>query len=378
MEINLENAVYYHQEGFPPTTIDYSRIIHPLMEAGAALARYDEALGRLHNRELFLAPLRNQEVVASSRMEGTISTMDEILQYDSSKDDDEEDDILKANVRSDVIETILYRRALRYAQQEIGDGRPISDGLIRSMHQMLLSFGRGAAKKPGQYKTEQNYIGDERNGNISYVPISPEKLPEGMDRLFDYIKQSEHPELIRTALAHVEFEALHPFKDGNGRIGRMLITLMLWSGGDISSPHFYISRYMEEHKAAYIARMKAVSSGNDWMGWLSFFFEAVKDQAKYNLEMISRIGELYEAMKPIFSDITGSRYSIALLDAIFTSPRFDNRRISKLTGISPATVNRFTNTLLAHPSDLVEIVQPAAGRRGAIYSFEPLLQIIRV
>ena len=135
---------------------------------------------------------------------------------------------------------------------------------------------------------------------------------------------------------------------------------------------------MEEHKAAHIARMKAVSSGNDWMGWLSFFFEAVKDQAKYNLEMISRIGELYEAMKPIFSDITGSRYSIALLDAIFTSPRFDNRRISKLTGISPATVNRFTNTLLAHPSDLVEIVQPAAGRRGAIFSFEPLLQIIRV
>ena len=91
MEINLEKAVYYHQYGFPPTTIDYSSIIQPLMEAGAALARYDEALGRLHNRELFLAPLRNQEVVASSRMEGTISTMDEILQYDSSKDDDEED-----------------------------------------------------------------------------------------------------------------------------------------------------------------------------------------------------------------------------------------------------------------------------------------------
>ena len=164
----------------------------------------------------------------------------------------------------DVIETILYRRALRYAQKEIGDGRPISDGLIRSMHQMFYLMG-AVQQEPGQYKTEQNYIGDERNGSISYVPISPEKLgSEGMDRLFDYIRQSEHPGLIRTALAHVEFEALHPFKDGNGRVTHAHHSNALdW--GDISSPHFYISRYMEEHKAAYIARM-AVSSENDWMG----------------------------------------------------------------------------------------------------------------
>lgn len=376
MDLNLENAVRYHDGAFPPAEVDYGRVIQPLMEAGAALARYDQALSHLHNRELFLAPLRNQEVVASSRMEGTISTVDEILQYDSSEQDG--DDLTESNVRSEVIETILYRRTLWYAQKEIADGRPINDGLIRSMHQMLLSYGRCAAKNPGQYKTEQNYIGDERSGIISYIPISPEKLPEGMDRFFDYLKNAGHPELVRTALAHVEFEALHPFKDGNGRIGRMLITLMLWTSGNISSPHFYISRYMEEHKAAYVARMKAVSAEKDWMGWLLFFLEAVKAQAEYNLDVMRQIGELYESMKPVFSGATGSKHSIALLDAVFAAPRYSNQRISKLSGIPPATVNRFTNALLKHPNQLLQVVQPAAGRRAAIYSFEPLLEIIRV
>ena len=376
MELNFENAVRYHDRGFPPPVIDYSEFIQPLIDAETALARYDQALSGLHNRELFLAPLRNQEVVASSRMEGTISTVDEILQYDCSEG--EEEKIRGANVRSEVIETILYRRALWYAQDEIAEGRPINDGLIRSMHQMLLSYGRGTTKNPGQYKTEQNYIGDEHSGVINYIPISPEKLPEGMERFFKYLKQSEHPDLIRTALAHVEFEALHPFKDGNGRIGRMLITLMLWTGGNISSPHFYISRYMEEHKPAYVARMKAVSSKNDWLGWLLFFLEAVKEQACYNLKMINKIGKLYETMKPVFSEATGSKHSIALLDAVFTAPRYSNQRISRLAKIPPATVNRFTNALLRHPDQILKNVQPAAGSRAAIYSFEPLLEIIRV
>jgi Fic family protein len=309
-------------------------------------------------------------------MEGTISTVDEILQYDSSERG--EDELAESSVRSEVVETILYRRALWYAQKQIDDGRPINHGLIRSMHQMLLSWGRGAAKNPGQYKTEQNYIGDERSGIISYIPISPEKLPEGMDRFFDYLNNQDHQDLVRTALAHVEFEALHPFKDGNGRIGRMLITLMLWTSGNISSPHFYISRYMEEHKAAYVAQMKAVSAENDWMSWLRFFLEAVKAQAEYNLELMRQIGELYESMKPVFSHATGSKHSIALLDAVFTAPRYSNQRICKLSGIPPATVNRFTNALLRHPNQLLKIVQRPAGRRAAIYSFEPLLEIIRV
>ncbi len=374
MELNFEQAVPYHEGAFPPSDIEYPVIIEKLLEAENALARYDQALANLHNRELFLAPLRNQEAVLSSRMEGTISTVDEILEYDS----DEEEDKAVENVRSDILETILYRRTLNYAQAEMDDGRPMSSSLLRSMHQLLLSFGRGAAKSPGDYKSEQNYIGDERTGKISYIPISPEKLPEGLDRLFEYIGSKAHVPLIRTAFSHIEFEALHPFKDGNGRIGRMLITLMLWSSGTISSPHFYISRYMEENKNAYIANMKAVSAENDWMGWLLFFLEAVKAQADYNLGAINRIGALYEEMKTVFSECTGSKHAIALLDAVFTTPVYRNQQICKRSGIPPATVNRFTKALLADERNLLKVAREGAGRRATVYSFEPLLEIIRV
>lgn len=373
MELNFDQAITYHEGTFPPPSIEYPRIIEPLLEANDALARYDQALVHLHNRELFLAPLRNQEAVLSSRMEGTISTVDEILEYDS--DTEEEKDV--GNVRSDILETILYRRALNYAQAEMEEGRPMNHGLLRSMHQLLLSFGRGAAKSPGQFKIEQNYIGDERTGKISYIPISPEKLPEGLDRLFDYISDETHPALIRTAFAHVEFEALHPFKDGNGRIGRMLITLMLWSSGIISSPHFYISRYMEEYKTDYIAHMKAVSAEQGWTNWLLFFLEAIKQQADYNLGAMNRIRELYENMKGVFSETTGSKHAIALLDAVFTNPVFRNQQICKRSKVPPATVKRFTKALLADERRLLRIVREAAGSRAAIYSFEPLLEIIR-
>lgn len=358
----------------PSLDIEYPRLVHALVDAGNALARYDQALSFLHNRELLLSPLRSQEAVVSSRMEGTISTVDEILEYDAT-DESGEGDV--QNVRSEIVETILYSRTLKYAQEEISDNRPINSMLIRSMHQMLLSFGRGAAKNPGQYKTEQNYIGSEYSRFIAFVPISPEKLPGGLELLFDFISRPEHPDLIRTGLAHVEFEALHPFKDGNGRIGRMLITLMLWSSGTISSPHFYISRYLEDHKVEYIAHLRAVSEGNNWTEWLLFFLKAVKEQAIYNLATTNQIRDLYEDMKTVFSDVTGSKHAITLLDAVFTTPIFRNKQISKNSQIPPASINRYTKALLEDDRRLLKVVRQAAGRRAAVYSFEPLLEIIR-
>ncbi len=375
MTLNLENAVSYHEGKFPPQEIDYPQIVQPLLQAGNALARYDQELSSLHNREFFLAPLRNQEAVLSSRMEGTISTVDEILEYDSSEEEEGKD---PKDVRSDVIETILYRRALKYAQEELAEGRGMSGSLIKSMHQMLLSLGRGAAKDPGQFKTEQNYIGEKITRSISSIPVSPEKLQDGMDRLFAYIADADHPELIRTAFTHVEFEALHPFKDGNGRIGRMLITLMLWTTGVISSPHFYISRFMDEHKEEYIERMRQVSQSNDWTGWLLFFLEAVKEQAKYNLAVTQDIRALYEEMKTIFRDVTGSKHALTLLDSLFISPIFRNQQIVRQTQIPSATVTRFIKALLQDDRELLRTIRPGAGRRPTVYAFEPLLKLIRV
>ena len=373
-QLDLSKATSYHEGSFPPTEINYDHLVHPLLKATAALARYDQELRSLHNPEFFLAPLRSQEAVLSSRMEGTISTVDEILEYDAAEEEGND----QVHTRSDVLETILYRRTLHYAQAEINDGRPIGSSLIKSMHQLLLSYGRGASKSPGQYKQEQNYIGEKSSRMISYVPISPEKLEEGMERVFSYINSSAHPEIIRTGVAHLEFEALPPFKDGNGRIGRMLITLMLWSSGVISSPHFYISRYMEEHKREYIERMRQVSNNNDWNGWILFFLSAVEEQADYNLDLTQQIKQLYETMKQVFSESTGSKHAINMLDCVFTNPIFSFNQISKKSGISNASVNRFIKSLQTNNKELIRVVREPAGRRAALYGFNPLLEIIRV
>ena len=194
-------------------------------------------------------------------MEGTISTMDEILKFEADSENDSEE---AKNVRSEIYEIILYQRALLNAQKAMIDEYPLFQHLVKSIHQQLLSFGRGTQKSPGQYKTEQNYLVDKIKQKVLFIPVSPEKLNDGLEKLFDYINNSSDPILIKTALMHLEFEALHPFQDGNGRIGRMLITLLLWSSGTISEPYFYISGYLEENKDEYINTMRNVSENNDW------------------------------------------------------------------------------------------------------------------
>ena len=212
--------------------------------------------------------------------------MDEIMRYEADYAESDDGD---QNVRSEVIETILYRRALTSAVHAIEGGHPISPWLIKALHQRLLSFGRGETKSPGEFKTEQNYLIDKKKRKIRFVPIAPEKLDDGIEELFKYIDEHDHQILIKTAISHLEFEALHPFKDGNGRIGRMLITLMLWRSGVISAPHFYVSGYLEEEKDIYIDSMRNVSLNGDWTSWCIFFLEALTNQAIRNLEIAENI-----------------------------------------------------------------------------------------
>lgn len=371
--MDFSNSVQYHYDQFPPKNLDYGKIVNSLLKATDALARYDQMLKNMHNSEILLAPLRNQEAVISSRMEGTISTMDEILKFEADSENDSEE----ANkVRSEVFETILYQRALLNAQRAMKEGYPLSQHLIKTLHQQLLSFGRGAQKSPGKYKTEQNYLADKIKQKVLFTPISPEKLNEGLENLFTYINKSSDPILIKTALMHLEFEALHPFQDGNGRIGRMLITLLLWSSGAISEPHFYISGYMEENKDEYIDTMREVSKSNNWESWCIFFLNAIEKQAIKNLEIAERIRSLYEEMKPIFADSLSSKWSVNALDYIFTYPIFRNNRFTSKSGIPGPTAARFTRILLE--KELLRTLEESSGRRPALYSFEPLLKLVRV
>ena len=373
MDINFDHAVNYHYDKFPPNSLDYERFVIPLVKATDAVARYDQMLKSMYNSEILLAPLRNQEAVISSRMEGTVSTMDEILKYEADHDDEIE---ITPNVRSEIIETILYQRALKAAQGSMEEGYRLSQSLLKGIHQRLLSFGRGASKSPGKFKTEQNYLADKLKRNILFIPVSPEKLQDGLDLLFQYIEESTAPTLVKTALTHIEFEALHPFKDGNGRIGRMLITLMLWSSGTISEPHFYISGYFEENKDQYIDAMRNVSENGNWEGWCIFFLEAVEKQAIRNLEISESIRQLYEEMKNVFSEVLSSKWSVNALDFVFTNPLFRNNKFTANSGIPTATAARFTRMLLE--KELIFTLEEASGRRPALYSFEPLMRLVRV
>lgn len=372
-DFNLEHAVHYHYGGFPPQSIDYQVIMDAMIGATEAISRFDQMLKSMHNSEILLAPLRNQEAVISSRMEGTISTLDEIMQYEADYGDGKEH---SAQVRSDIIETILYQRTLKNVQQAMSDGYPLSKSLIKTMHQQLLSKGRGAKKSPGQFKSEQNYLADRSKKSILFVPISPEKLQSGLDDLFDYINNDSSPILLKTAVSHLEFEALHPFQDGNGRIGRMLITLILWSAQTISAPHFYISGYFEENKDRYIDLMREVSETGNWDNWCIFFLEAVKEQATNNLEIAEQIGQLYETMKREFSDLLSSKWSLNALEFIFTNPVFRNSSFTSKSGIPTSTAARFSKVL--EESKILQVVEEGAGRTSTLYSFEPLMELVRV
>ena len=373
VDFKIDNAVRYHYDQFPPKSLDYNRLVKNLISATDALSRYDQMLKNLHNNEILLAPLRSQEAVISSRIEGTISTMDEIMQYEAESD---EGDDSALPVRSDIIETVLYQRALKNAQKALEEGYPISASFIKQLHQQLLYLGRGASKSPGEFKKEQNFLADQIRKTIQFIPVSPEKLTDGLDNLFDYLDNSDDPVLIKTALMHLEFEALHPFQDGNGRIGRMLITLFLWKQGIISEPHFYISGFLEEHKDEYIDIMRNVSAAGNWNEWCIFFLQAVEKQAIRNLQIAEKIKILYEAMKINFSEILSSKYSLQALDFIFTNPVFRNSKFTKSSGIPAPTASIFTRRLLE--AGYITTRQEAAGRRPALYSFEPLMRLVRI
>lgn len=372
-ELNFENEVKYHYDRFPPKNLDYSKLIHPLAKATDATARFDQMLKKMHNSEILLAPLRKQEAVISSRMEGTISTMDEILMYEAEY---EEGETSTEKFRSDVVETHLHQRAIKLAQPLISEGRPINNWLIRAIHKELLSFGRGVQKSPGEFKKEQNYLVDRTKRNVLFTPISPEKLNDGLEALFKYLEEDKEQVLLKTAISHIEFEALHPFKDGNGRIGRMLITLFLWKAKVISAPHFYISGYLEDQKDQYTELMRNVSKNDDWTSWCVFFLEAMEQQSIRNLQIAESISALYDEMKSIFRTRLSSQWHIDALDFVFTHPIFRNNQFRHKTPIPSQTAARITRTLVSE--GLLTTLEEPSGKRSGLYAFEALLKLVRV
>ena len=193
--------------------------------------------------------------------------------------------------------------------------------------------------------------------------------------LISFVRDDPLNRLLKTALAHVEFEALHPFKDGNGRIGRMLITLMLWDYGLIRAPHFYVSAAFEDMRDEYVERMRRVSANGEWAEWCMFFLSALSEQARRNIDTMSRIFALHEEMKARFHDELNSRWAADAVDFMFANPTFRNNRFTASSGIPQHVAMDITRKL--RETGLLVQVAPGAGRRPAMYAFQPLIDIVR-
>jgi Fic family protein len=361
--------VHYHTGKFPPAKFDWPKLIPLIGPANAAIARYDGLLTAIPNAEVLLSPLTTQEAVLSSRIEGTQATMGEVLRYEAAGAESFDE-----NKLDDIEEVLNYRRAMRQATSEMKT-LPLCNRLIQRLHETLMAGVRGHDKGRGQFRRIQNYIGvyGRPAEEARFIPIEPEQLDEGMNRWEKYLHEDGHDVLIQLAVVHAEFESLHPFLDGNGRIGRMLIPLYLSDRKLLASPIFYLSEYLEANRGEYCDRLLAISRDGDWTGWCQFFLEALRSQAQTNESKARKILDLYQQKKGWFVDLTHSQYAIRALDWFFDKPIFRTPDFVATAGIPKPTANRIVR--LAKEQGLLREISPGSGRRPAVLAFSDLLNI---
>lgn len=238
---------------------------------------------------------------------------------------------------------------------------------------------RGQDKTPGEFRRDQNWIG--KYGctieEATFVPLNPIQLPDYLQALEQYIDSDDIDFLLQTAVVHAQFELLHPFKDGNGRIGRILIPLFLYQKQALSQPMFYLSEYLENHRELYYQRLKAISAEGDWNGWIAFFLEAITKQAVQNSARVTAIQALYEEMKLVIQTATRSQYTVHLLDAIFNKPIFRSadltQQLVKDFGIHDKTSSDLLRQLKM--ANILKELQPGRGRRSATLCFPRLINL---
>ncbi|WP_045476247.1 Fic family protein [Serpentinimonas barnesii] len=361
----------FKPHALPLTDLDW-RLLLPLVgRAHAALARYDGLLAGIPNPAVMLSPLTTQEAVLSSKIEGTQATVDEVLEQEAGW-------LKEGEKFKDIQEISNYRTALYQAREYLKD-YPIRLGFVRELHRTLMSSVRGQDKTPGEFRLDQNWIG--KLGctieDATFVPPNPVQLPDHLRAWEVYLDSDDVDYLIQTAVVHAQFELLHPFKDGNGRIGRILIPLFLYQKKVLSQPMFYLSEYLENHRDEYYLRLKGISAENDWNNWIAYFLRATATQATQNAQRVAAIQALYEEMKLAIHETTHSQYTVHLLDAIFSKPIFRTsdlaQRLTDEHGIHEKTAPALLRQL--RDSGILREIQPSAGRRSATLCFPRLINL---
>lgn len=355
----------------PIEKLDWKPFIRLIGPANAALARYDGILQAVLNPHILLSPLTTQEAVLSSQIEGTQATIEEVFKFEGANEAPKEE-----SRKQDITEIMNYRRAMQYALEEL-KRKPINLNLLHRLHFILLDSVRGRNKARGEFRKIQNWIGKPGFSmeRAIYIPPEPLKVPDYMSNLEKYIHYDEEDRLVQLAIIHAQFEIIHPYCDGNGRLGRMLIPLFLFEKKQLSSPMFYLSAYLEAHRQEYYSRLNAVSADKDWTGWILFFLNAVNEQANVNINKAKAILDLYAAKKEKVPKLTRSRYAIQTVDTLFKMPFFTSTRFIAESKIPKVTAMRILQVL--EKNKVLEVIRFASGSMPALYVFRKLIEIVK-
>lgn len=362
----------YYQAFIPPALpplppINLVPLQKYLSAANQALGKLDGVSDILPNSNLLLYYYVRKEAVLSSQIEGTQSSLSDLLLYESNE--------VPSVPLDDVVEVSSYVAALEHGLQRVQSGFPLSLRLIREMHTILLSKGRGSNKQPGEFRTSQNWIGGSRPGNAAFVPPPPDRLMECLDYFEKYLHQEERPyiSLIDAGLIHVQFETIHPFLDGNGRIGRLLITFFLIMMGDLRQPNLYLSLFFKNNRSSYYERLSAVRSTGDWEGWLEFFLIGVSETANQVVETSKTVSELFKADVEKIKTLKRASVSARQVHELLQKKAIVNAtNAAKVLGVSIPTVR----TALNHLKDLGIVKDISGSGKERLHIYAALVELL--
>lgn len=346
----------------PPLALD-SKMLGLLSQADIALGRLDGVVKVIPDPDFFVGMYVRQEAVLSSQIEGTQSTLEDLLEVELEPD--------VGGRHGDVADIVNYVSAMSYGLKRLEE-LPLSLRLIREIHAELLQDGRGSHATPGAFRRTQNWIGPA-GAPIQQATFVPPPVAEMTTALGDFEtylhSDQQSPLLIRAALAHAQFETIHPFLDGNGRVGRLLITFLLVHGGALRAPLLYLSHYFKLHRAEYYDRLMAVRLRGDWEGWLRFFLLGVAKTAAQAADTAEHIFELRERSRTLVMDAGPN--GLRLLSMLFKHPLVNVNSVHRDLDVSFPTANR----LVARFEELGLLREVTGQRRSRLFRYEPYLQL---
>lgn len=351
----------------PVPPLRFDGLFGLLEEANRALGRLDGVTSILPDTPLFLCMYVRKEALLSSQIEGTQSSLSDLLLY--------ENDEAPGVPLDDVEEVSNCVAAMSFGLERLRDGFPLSSRLIRDIHGVLLSGGRGSGMQPGEFRRSQNWVGGTRPGNAAYVPPPPHIVGDLVSDLerFIHAEPPRLPLLIRAALVHVQFETIHPFLDGNGRLGRLLITFLLCAEGALREPVLYLSLYLKRHRAEYYDHLQAIRERGDWESWLAFFLDGVRETADQAAQAARDIIALFERDRARIEQLgrpAGS--ALRVHQCLQSKPLVTVPAAVAALGLSAPTVRKSIN----HLADLGILEEPMNRRRDRVYVYQEYINLL--